>query len=65
MLYLMYHTYVTNVWPVTSVCSQNAMQHIMIWPALMTKKEMMKTMEIKCLSLIYLDTITCLQCYRG
>ena len=38
MLFLMCHTYVTNVWPVTSVCSQNVMQHIMIWPALMTKK---------------------------
>lgn len=32
-------TYVANVWPVTSVCSQNAVQHVMIWPALMMKKE--------------------------
>lgn len=37
-------TYVANVWPVTSVCSQNAVQHIMIWPALTIDKEIMKTM---------------------
>lgn len=36
-------TYVANVWPVTSVCSQNAVQHVMIWPALMMNKEIMKT----------------------
>lgn len=45
MLWFVCETYVTNVWPVTSVCSQNAVQHIMIWPALMMNKEMMKTME--------------------
>lgn len=45
MLCLVCVTYVANVWPVTSVCSQNAVQHVMIWPALMINKEIMMTME--------------------
>ena len=32
-------TYIANVWPVTSVCSQNAVQHIVIGPALMMDKD--------------------------
>lgn len=38
-------TYVTDVRPVTCVCSQNAVQHIVVGPTLMIHKEIMKTME--------------------
>lgn len=40
-------TYVANIWPVTSVRSQNAVQHIVIRSALMMSKETMNTRE-KC-----------------
>lgn len=32
-------TYIANIRPVTSVCSQNAVQHVVIGPTLMTYKE--------------------------
>lgn len=40
-------TYVANVWPVAGVRSQNAVQHIVIRPALTKSRDTMQTEELK------------------